>query len=420
MPSVRRLLTICLLAVTPVALLAVPAQAANQTVVVGHEEFVPPRVAVKPGESVTWDHTIGHDHDQHNVTFEDGSYREPNPPQGPGWVRTRTFAANTPAGAYPYYCEVHGAPGGVGMSGVVYVNPAGSVPPEANLTSSPSSVAVTGQQVSFSAATSHDPEGAIKSFEWDLDGNGTYETNTGTTATVSRTYASPGTMTIRLRVTDAADLTDETTLPLKVTAPPTAAFTAGPNPATPGQIVGFNASGSGDTDGTVSNYSWDLDGDGTFETDTGTTATVSRAYMTPTTLNVGLRVTDNDGATAVTTRSLTVSAPLASRPTLPPAQPQQPAQQPASQPPGCGALNGSARARCMQRECRTVSRRRRPACIQRSCRYVKRGSKRAACVRKSCRTLSGRKKLACMRKSCRTLKGAKKRACARKYSSRRD
>ncbi len=54
----------------------------------------------------------------------------------------------------------------------------------------------------FDASTSTDPDGSIVKYEWDLDGNGTYETNTGTTKTTSKTYSATGTYTVGLRVTD--------------------------------------------------------------------------------------------------------------------------------------------------------------------------------------------------------------------------
>ena len=50
---------------------------------------------------------------------------------------------------------------------------------------------------------------------------------------------------------------------------PVAAFTISPNPAKPGQTVTFNASASTDPDGTIANYEWDLDGNGTFEQQAG-------------------------------------------------------------------------------------------------------------------------------------------------------
>ncbi len=62
---------------------------------------------------------------------------------------------------------------------------------------------------------------------------------------------------------------------------PLAAFTATPNPVVSGQSVTFNASTSSDPDGTIAKYEWDLDGNGSYETSTGTTATASRTFTTP-------------------------------------------------------------------------------------------------------------------------------------------
>ena len=42
--------------------------------------------------------------------------------------------------------------------------------------------------------------------------------------------------------------------------------------------MAFNASGSTDVDGTITKYEWDLDGNGTYETDTGTTKTTIATY----------------------------------------------------------------------------------------------------------------------------------------------
>ncbi len=188
--------------------------------------------------------------------------------------------------------------------------------PTASFTVTPNPVG-TGASVSFNAAASSDPDGTIAKYEWDLDGNGSYETDTGTTATTSRSYASAGNVTVGLRVTDNSGGTGTTTRTVTVQAPnqnPTASFTAAPNPVSTGATVSFNAAASSDPDGTIAKYEWDLDGNGSYETDTGTTATTSRSYATAATVTVGLRVTDNSGGTATTTRSLTVQnrAPTAS------------------------------------------------------------------------------------------------------------
>ncbi len=44
----------------------------------------------------------------------------------------------------------------------------------------------------FDASSSSDSDNTIVKYEWDLDGNGTFETNTGTTKTVDKAYATTG------------------------------------------------------------------------------------------------------------------------------------------------------------------------------------------------------------------------------------
>ena len=56
--------------------------------------------------------------------------------------------------------------------------------PQASFTASPNPV-TTNAQVNFDASASSDPDGTIVKYEWDLDGNGSYETNTGTTPTTT-------------------------------------------------------------------------------------------------------------------------------------------------------------------------------------------------------------------------------------------
>lgn len=80
---------------------------------------------------------------------------------------------------------------------------------------------------------------------------------------------------------------------------PTAAFTS----TTSGLTASFNGSGSTDSDGTVTGYAWTF-GDG----GTASGVTASRTYAAAGTYSVQLRVTDDDGASAVVTRSVTVGA----------------------------------------------------------------------------------------------------------------
>ncbi len=93
-------------------------------------------------------------------------------------------------------------------------------------------------------------------------------------------------------------------------------FTVNPSPAVTGQSVTFNASGSTDSQGTITDYRWDLNGSGKYETDTGTSPTLTHAFEGPGTYVVGLETTDSTGAIARTTHTLTVTQAPPSKPAL--------------------------------------------------------------------------------------------------------
>jgi PKD domain len=80
---------------------------------------------------------------------------------------------------------------------------------------------------------------------------------------------------------------------------PVAALAAAPGVVAGGGQVNFDASGSTDPERQQLRYDWDLDGNGSFETPSGTTPTVTRAYIGTTTLTARVRVSDPHGASAV-------------------------------------------------------------------------------------------------------------------------
>lgn len=89
----------------------------------------------------------------------------------------------------------------------------GNEPPTASFTTNPSSPA-PGQEVSFDGSVSSDSDGSIQSSEWAF-GDGT--TDSG--ATVTHAFASQGTYTVELTVTDDDDATDTTTRDVTVGTP---------------------------------------------------------------------------------------------------------------------------------------------------------------------------------------------------------
>jgi hypothetical protein len=156
---------------------------------------------------------------------------------------------------------------------------------------------------------SNDPDGgAIASYEWETDGDDDF--NDYTVAQPSVYFATPGSHTIKLRVTDGdgAQRTATTTLNVIATTPPSPTFLATPNPVVAGQPVSFDASGSTD-DGTIVRYEWDLDGNGSYETDGGASPVITRSFPNATVMSIGVRATDDDGRTAVARSPLVVNAP---------------------------------------------------------------------------------------------------------------
>jgi DNA-binding beta-propeller fold protein YncE len=74
-------------------------------------------------------------------------------------------------------------------------------PPAAALSLDPPVVAA-GRPVRVDASRSSDPEGLRLVYEWDLDGDGSFEAGSGATATASRTFGRHGPATVRVRVND--------------------------------------------------------------------------------------------------------------------------------------------------------------------------------------------------------------------------
>ncbi|MGH1525255.1 PKD domain-containing protein [Leifsonia sp. L25] len=168
-------------------------------------------------------------------------------------------------------------------------------PPVASFTSSVSNLVA-----SFDASASSDPDGTVASYAWDF-GDGT----TGTGVTASHTYATAGTFTVTLTVTDNQGLAGTpvqhpVTTALPPNQPPVASFTATPN----GLSLAVDGTASSDPDGSVVGYAWNF-GDG----GTATTPTASHTYAAGGTYTVSLTVTDNRGGTNTATKSVTITAP---------------------------------------------------------------------------------------------------------------
>ncbi len=99
------------------------AQTTHQVDVNPDLTFSPAVLTIDAGDTVTWTNRGG----LHNVRADDGSFRCANgcdgsggdgSPSDAGWSFSLTFPVG---GDNPYYCEVHGAAGAIGMAGIVTV-----------------------------------------------------------------------------------------------------------------------------------------------------------------------------------------------------------------------------------------------------------------------------------------------------------
>jgi sugar lactone lactonase YvrE len=90
-------------------------------------------------------------------------------------------------------------------------------PPAASMSVSPA-VAGPGRPVSFDASGSSDPERLPLRYEWDLDGNGSFETATGLTPRATRSFGGSTTFGARVRVTDPHGSSAVASAPVRIDA----------------------------------------------------------------------------------------------------------------------------------------------------------------------------------------------------------
>lgn len=176
-----------------------------------------------------------------------------------------------------------------------------------------------GSPVAFDGSASNEPGGSIAAYSWAF-GDG----SAGGGAMPSHTYASPGAYTVTLNVTDAKGRTASAaqtvnvaaalpglsppTLPPASVGSPTAAISVATAHPIAGGAVAFSGSGASDRGSTLTSYSWSF-GDGS----RATGVSPRHGYRHPGGYTVTLTVRDASGATATTSRRVTVGSAGISR-----------------------------------------------------------------------------------------------------------
>lgn len=193
--------------------------------------------------------------------------------------------------------------------------PSSATPPLA-IVSSSIAAGPTPLTVGFDGSGSSVTNASITTYAWQF-GDGA----TATGAEVSHTYTSAGAYTATLTVTASNGLNNAVSTPIVVTAstpsanvPPTAMGTATPSSGPPPLSVNFDATASTDPYGSIVAYTWNF-GDGS----SATGKTASHTYTAAARYTATLTVTDNRGASMVTSIPITIQTGMAEK--TPTAQP---------------------------------------------------------------------------------------------------
>ncbi len=118
-------------------------------------------LTIAPGDTVEWVNDGG----THNVHFVDEQFVQPADPEPDSdWPPdvSRTF---TEVGEYPYYCELHGDPGGTGMFGTIIVQVPDTEPPTSVITKPVHLRAYAPSRIQAFRGTASDAAGVVAEVE---------------------------------------------------------------------------------------------------------------------------------------------------------------------------------------------------------------------------------------------------------------
>jgi plastocyanin len=188
------------------AMLALPVAALAADVTVNDDNYDPAAIKIPVGATVTWHwatSTVTSLLGGRSVTSDSGEFDSKAKTSG---IYSYTFNA---AGSYGYHDSVSNS-----QTGTVTAYGAPSV----SLTPATSTIA-RGQSVTFQASGDTNPSGGALTYDWDLNGDGTYEVAGGTSQTVA--FPNAGSFTVAVRVTDEVGNQSTATATVQVNVPDT-------------------------------------------------------------------------------------------------------------------------------------------------------------------------------------------------------
>ncbi len=248
----------------------------------------------KVGEMVTFSAGGSKDPDGNIVMFA-WDFNNDGKVDATGSTVTHAFSS---VGAFTVRLTVTDNDGATGTA--TEVVPVQTSAPQAAFTFTPSNPKI-GQTVTFNASGSTASSGPIILYQWDFNGDGTFD---ATGKTVTHTFTKAGSYPVKLKITDNNGGVGYVTKVVPVqSSPPVASFTFSPAKPNTGQVVSFDASKSTAPDGSIILYEWDFDHDG--KTD-ATGMAVTHAFAKAGVYPVTLKVTDNNGNIGAETKAVPV------------------------------------------------------------------------------------------------------------------
>lgn len=160
--------------------------------------------------------------------------------------------------------------------------------------------------VSFDASASSDPDNNISRYLWDFDGDGVFD-GSSTVPQVSHVYSAGGSFNASVTAEDTDGEQDASAaLSISVNSPPTAVLELPAAEVQQNETISLQGGNSFDSDGSIVKYEWDSDGNGSFETNSGSSKSIGLSAVRAGRLTLKLRVTDDDGAVDVALAQLYV------------------------------------------------------------------------------------------------------------------
>jgi PKD repeat protein len=151
--------------------------------------------------------------------------------------------------------------------------------------------------------------GTIASYEWDFNGDGTFDSSNSETPDSTFEYKVTGIYKATIKVTDGWGGTATGSVDINVKPPLAVTAIANPNQGPAPLNVRFTVNISGGS-GTIALYEWDFDGDGTYDPPNSSIPDVTHEYGAVGIYKAKVRVTDDWGGTATNSVDIDVKSPL--------------------------------------------------------------------------------------------------------------